>query len=174
MKKCPNCENDYIDEAVECSSCKIPLVIKPSYDEHVDLDNLVFLKGSEKLLVKVETEDEADAIKGYLKLHDIDVLFKYAGIGGYLKIYMGTPHNSMIEIYVLDEFYEKANKLLLATVSPEDEIDEIFYEDDNQKKSYKNLDRYETFRKVAKWLMLTSFFVPLTIMILFQLSTIFN
>lgn len=173
MKECPNCKCDYIDEALNCSDCKIPLIVKrPTSDDNKKTSD-VFSKGSEKLLIKVTNETEADLIREYLASNGIPVLFKYEGLGGYMKLYMGTSPNDALEIYVLDDLYDKAQALMLNYMEMI-EVDEQYYiEDTEDNKSYKNLDRYMAFRKISKILIFLIFIFPLLFITVFQLINIF-
>lgn len=172
MKQCPKCKDDFIDDSTECNTCKIPLISKSEIVETVEEIEKIILTGTEKLLVKIDSESDAEAIKLFLKEHDIDVLFKYEGIGGYMKIYMGASVNTMIEIYVLEEEYDKASKLLLATDNAE-EVPDDFFEDESDVSDYKSINRYLKFRKVAKWILLGSFVAPFIFILFTQLSTLF-
>jgi hypothetical protein len=171
MKQCPNCKCDYIDQAMTCSDCKIPLIIKKK-DVEDEEGPKILQSGSEKLLIKVATETEADLIREYLASNGIQVLIKYEGIGGYMKLYMGTNVNESIEIYVLDSLYEQAKALILKSIEMT-EVDEEYYVDDDDDNNYKYLNRYMMFRRLGQLLIFLVFVMPLLFFLLFQIVSLF-
>lgn len=92
MAWCPNCKEEYEDFVEMCGECKIPLV-----ESLEDIRN-------ERMLIVVDTEEDAAKAMEFLNYSDIT--------SGSFKKAESEHGEEVIVIYVLEEEWEKASKIM--------------------------------------------------------------
>lgn len=131
MPWCPKCKTEFREGIEICSDCKTELVNKIK-EEKIEYDKEIFL-------MCVAGEIEANGVESLLRAHDIPVLKKHKGAGGYLEIYMGMS-KAGIDLFVPENLLEEARDIVEKT-SEEIVTEEITIEDDNTSSFEENYQR---------------------------------
>lgn len=92
MAWCPKCKEEYEDFVEMCAECKVPLV-----QSLEDINN-------DRMLIVVESEEEADKAIEFLKYSEIN--------SGSMKKAENEYGEEIVVLYVLEEDWEKASKIM--------------------------------------------------------------
>lgn len=160
MPWCPKCKTEYREGFNICSDCNIELV--PELPQDSD-ENANTINYKEAFLISVANDMEAKVIEALLSSHDIPVLRKYKGAGGYLQVYMGATIFG-IDLFVSSRELETAKEILAAEYRPLIEYDKASIEEEIRNNSTSESGKK---RRIKVWIIIL-FFIPGLLWIIIQ------
>lgn len=167
MPWCPKCKTEYREGFNVCSDCNIELV--PELPQEPD-ENANVVNDKETFLISVANDMEAKVIEELLSSHNIPVLRKYKGAGGYLQIYMGVTIFG-IDLFVSSRELETAKEILAAEYRPLIEYDKDSIEEEIRNNSTSESGKK---RRIKIWILALIFMPGLLWLVISAILSFFK